>query len=94
MRVAAVGMDGIHHQSALHGDEAAQAGIAAFEFLGHEAVGDVGHAGAAVTVEIGAEEAEFAELRDEMLRKGGLAAVLLDDGDDFVFDELARRLAH
>ena len=45
-------------------------------------------------MKIGAEEAELAELRDQMLRESGFAAVLLDDGDDFVFHELARCLAH
>ena len=69
LRVAAEGMDRIHHQRALHGNEAAQAGIAALEFLGHQAVGDVGHARAAVAVKIGAEKAEFAELRDQVLRE-------------------------
>ncbi len=45
-------------------------------------------------MEVGAEEAEFAELRDEMMRERSFAAVLFDDGDDFVFDELARGLAN
>ena len=46
LRVAAVSVDGIHDQSALHGYEAAQTGIAAFELLGYQAVGDIGHSSA------------------------------------------------
>jgi hypothetical protein len=93
LRVAPEGVDRIHHQRALDGDEAAQAGIAAFEFLSHQAVGDVRHSRAAVTVKIGAEEAEFAEQRDKVLGESSFAVVLLDDGDDFVVDELAGSLA-
>jgi hypothetical protein len=59
----------------LHGDKAAEAGIAALEFLGDQAVGDVGHSGAAIAVEIGAEKTEFAELRDEVAREGYLTVV-------------------
>ena len=93
LRVAAVGINRIHHQRALHGNKTAEAGVAALEFLGHQAVGDVGHAGAAVAMEVGAEKSKFAQLRDQMLRKSGFAAVFFDDGNDFVFDEFARSLA-
>src|SRR5579872_7184220 len=65
----------------------------ALEFLRDQAVGNVRHARAAVTVKAGAEEAEFAELRNEMLGECAFAAVLFDDGDDFGFDELAGGLA-
>ncbi len=77
----------------MHGDEAAEAGVAALEFLCDETIRNVGHAGATVAVEAGAEEAEFAELRDEMLWECAFAAVLFDDGDDFGFDELTSGLA-
>ena len=39
---------GIHHQRALNADEAAKPAVAAFEFLHHQAIGDVVHVGAAV----------------------------------------------
>ena len=58
--LAAEGEDGIHHQRALHADEAAQAGIAALQLLHDQAVLDVVHAGAAVAFEIGAEKAQLA----------------------------------
>ena len=59
-----------------------------------QAVGDVGHAGTAVAFQIGAEEAEFTELRNQVHGEGGFAAVLFDDGKNFVVDELARGLAN
>ena len=48
--LAAVGVDRVHAQR-LHRDEAAQAGIAALEFLADESVGDGVQAGAAVALE-------------------------------------------
>ena len=77
----------------LHGNEAAQAGIAAFEFLGDEAVFDVGHARAAVALQARAEKSELGHLRDELHGKLSFAIVLLDDGHDFGVDELARGIA-
>ena len=65
----AEGVDGIHDKRGLHADEAAQAAVAALQFLRHEAVFDVGHAGAAVAFEIGAEEAELAH-EAELARAG------------------------
>ena len=88
------GVNGIHHQRALHGDEAAQARIAAFEFLHDLAVGNVGHAGAIVAGEIGAKKSQFGHLRHQMQRESGFAIVLLDDRKDFAVHELARRLAN
>ena len=93
LSVAAVGEDRVHHQAGLNGDETAQAGIAALEFLVHQAVSDVGHAGAAIALQVRAEEAELAELRDEVHRESGFAIVFFDDGEDFVVNELARGLA-
>src|SRR5262249_21375338 len=58
-----------------------------------QAVGDTGHTGAAVAVQAGAEEAEFAELRNKMHGESGFAAVLFDDRNDFVFDEFSGGLA-
>ena len=37
---------------------------------------------------------QVAELRHEMLWENSLTALFFDDGNDFVFDELPRRLAH
>src|SRR5208282_5372059 len=69
--IAAEGVDGVHYQGALHGDKAAQAGITTFEFLGDQAVGNIGHSGATVALEIGSEESKLSELRHEMNGEGG-----------------------
>ena len=84
---------GYMHQRGLHADEAAKAGVAAFQFLHHEAIFDVGHAGAAVALEVGAEEAELAHGGNEFAREALGAKALLDDGDEVVFDEVARGAA-
>src|SRR5262249_21201563 len=42
LRVAAERIDRIHHEGALHGDKAADAGVAALELLRHQSVGDAG----------------------------------------------------
>ena len=91
--VGSEGEDGIHDQRRLHADETAHAGVAALEFLHDQAVLDIGHAGAAIAVKVGAEEAELAHLRDEFAREAPFAIALFDDGDEVIFDELARCVA-
>jgi hypothetical protein len=91
--VGAEGVDGVHHQAGLHADKAAEAGVAAFQLLHHQAVLDVGHAGAAVALEVGAEEAQLAHDGDQFARKALGAEALLDDGDEVVFDKVARGFA-
>ncbi len=87
-------IDGIHHQRRLHAHERAHAAVAALELLRDQPVFDVGHAGAAVALEIGAEEAEIAHRLDQLAGEASVAIALLDDGDEIVFDELARGIAH
>ena len=53
--LAAVGMDGEHHQAALDRGEAADAGVAPLQLLADEAVGDVAEAGAAVAFQVATE---------------------------------------
>src|SRR5947209_6834449 len=53
LRRRAVGVDGEHHQRALHRAEAAKARVAALQLLHDEAVGDGAEAGAAVAFERG-----------------------------------------
>ena len=92
--VRSIGVDGIHHQRALHRDEAAQAGIAAFDLLHDEAVFHVAHAGAAVAFEIGAEEAQFGHFGDQFRGKARVAEAIADDGRDALVGEAARGLPH
>src|SRR5580704_1299074 len=80
-------MNWIHHQRALHRDEAAQSGISAFQLLRHKSVSDVGHSRAAVALQIRAKKSQLPELRNKVLWKRTLAAVFFDDGNDFVVDE-------
>ena len=91
--VGAEGVDRVHDERRLHADEAAHAGVATLEFLHDEAVFHVRHAGAAVAVEVRAEEAEFAHLWHELAREAAFAVALFDDGDEVVFDELAGGIA-
>ncbi len=91
--VGAEGEDGVHDEGGLDTDEAADAGVSALELLHDEAVLDVGHAGAAVAVEVGSKEAELAHLRNELAGEVAFAIALFDDGDEVVLDELARGVA-
>ena len=90
---AAEVVDGIHAQARLHADKAAHAGVAALEFLRHQAVLDVAHAGAAVALQRRAEEAELAHGLDQFAWEAAVAVALFDDGNEVVFDELARGVA-
>ena len=53
-----------------------------------------GHAGAAIALEGGAEETELAHGLDQFAREAAVAVALFDDGNEVVFDELARGVAH
>ena len=92
--VRAEGVNRIHHQRRLHADEGAHAGISAFEFLRDQPVFDVRHAGAAIAVQRCAEESQIGHRLHQFARKAAGAVALLDDRDEIVFDELARRVAH
>ncbi len=92
--LAAEGVDGIHAQSGLHADERAHAAVAALQFLRHQTVLDVRHAGAAVTFQAGAIEAELAHRLDQLFGEAAVAVALLDDGDEVFLDELAGIVAH
>src|SRR5207248_6775609 len=89
---AAESVNRVHDQSALHGYETANARIAAFELLSHQTVGHAGHSGTAIAVQAGAEKSQLAQLRNQMHRESGFAAVLFDNRNNFVFDEFARGL--
>ena len=86
-------VDWIHAQARLHTDKAADARVAAFEFLRHEAVFHIAHAGAAVAFQRRAEKAQVGHGLDQFARKAPGAVTFLDDGDEIVFDELARGVA-
>ena len=56
--------------AALHAREAADARVAALELLHREAVADLARPGAAVALEVAAEQAELRDLGDELGREG------------------------
>ena len=76
--LGAVLVDGAHGQRALHRDEGAQAGVAGFEFGGGQAVFHGGAAGAAVALQVHAEQAELGHLGHDLQREYG---VLVPAGD-------------
>ena len=91
--VATEGVDGIHHESRLHADETAHARVATLQFLRHQAVFHVGHARAAIALEIGAEEPQLRHRLHQFAWEAARAIALFDDGDKIVFDELASGIA-
>ncbi len=93
LRVRTERVDRIHHQRRLHRNKAAQSGIAALEFLRHQAVFHVGHARAAVALQARAEKSQFGHLRHQLHRKFSFAVVFLDDRHDFRVHELPRGIA-
>ena len=92
--LGAVGEDGVHDQRALHGDEAAHAGIGALQLLHDEPVLHVAHAGAAVAFEVGAEKAELGQFGDQLGGEAGVAEAIADERHDALLGEAARRLPH
>src|SRR5256884_152273 len=62
LRLAAIGINRIHHQRTLHGNKTAEAGIASLQFLSHQSVRDIGHSRAAVTVQVRAKKSQLTEL--------------------------------
>ena len=91
--VAAELVNRIHAQARLHADKAAHARVAALEFLRHQAVFHVAHAGAAVALERRAEESQVGHGLHQFAREAPGAVAFLDDGNQVVFDELARGVA-
>ena len=89
-----VGQDRIHHQRALHADEAAEAGIAALQFLHDQAVLDVVHARAAIAFQIRAEESQPAHLRNQFGGEARVAEAIADQRQNPLVGKLARGLPH
>src|ERR1044072_2653320 len=80
LRLAAVLVDRVHDERALHRGERTQAGVAALELLDREPVRRGRHARAAVLLrQRRAEEPHFGDLGDHVLREVGLLVRLLDD---------------
>src|SRR5205814_9652188 len=81
--------DGEHGERALHRGHRAQPRVARLELLHDEPVGAVGEPGAAVALQVRAEEAELAHARDERARELPLGMTALDHGEPLAHHEAA-----
>jgi hypothetical protein len=77
----------------LHAYEAAHARIAPLQFLGHQSIFHVAHAGAAITFQRRAEKSQVGHGFDQLAREASGAIAFLNDGNQVVFDELSRSIA-
>lgn len=84
-------VDGEHCEGALHGDEAADAGVDGFEFEAGQSVCGRTHSRAPVAVEVHAEDAEFAQFLREV---AGREFRLFEPLGDVRADAVGRELAH
>ena len=92
--LAAVGVDRRHGERALGVARRAEGGVDALQLAHDETEGDVADAGAAVALEVGAEEAQLAEFAHHC-RVEMLAAVpLLDARHELLLRVGARGVAH
>ena len=85
----AMSIDRVHDQRALDADEAAEAGVAALEFLHDKAVLNVVHASTAIAFEVCTEESELTHLRDKLRREGTLIESVAHQRYDLFIDKLA-----
>ncbi len=86
-------MDGVHHQAALHGGEAAQAAVAGLELEQHQAVGAIAQTRQPVAAERGAEEAERAHRGHEVAGELPALPQLGQARPRFLLHEVAHGLA-
>ena len=91
--VAAPAVDRVHRQRPLHADEAAQPGVDGLELAAGHAVRRGAGAGAAVALEVHAEQAELAEHRPEVVGQRALVVPLGDVGRELAPGEVAHRVA-
>ena len=77
----------------MHGCEAAESGIGALEFLHHQAIFDVAHAGAAVTFQVRAQKSQAAEFRNQLFGETRVTEAIAHQRDGAFLHKLARGLA-
>ncbi len=87
--------DRVHDERPLDGCERAHAGVAAFELLHDESIGDVAQARAPVLLrQIGAKQSELRHRRHDLTRKTAVHVALADHGQHALIDEPAHALAN
>ena len=93
--VAAEGVDGVHHEGALHGGKGADPTVTPLELLHDQAVGHVVEPGAAIFLgQIGAEEAQVGHPGDQLLGELSFDVGLADDRDQVLVHPGPHRVAH
>ena len=83
------GVNRVHDQAALHGNETANAAVRALQFLIDQPVSHVVEPGAAVALQVRAHQAQLAEFRNELHREGPLAVVLANDRHHLLLHKFA-----
>ena len=93
--LAAVSVNRVHAQRGLHGGEAADARIAALEFLANQAIADGIHAGAAVFGrQRGSQQPQFRHFRNQVLRENALVEAVADDRQHALVSEAGHGVLH
>ena len=91
----AVGVDRVHAQRALHRHEAADAAVAALQFLADQAVADAVEAGATIFFgQRGTEQAECGNFRHQFLREAAGIEGIADDRDHALVGEARHGVLH
>src|SRR5690606_173863 len=88
-----VGVDRIHDEAALYGDEAAQTAVAALELLANQSVTDAIEAGAAVTRQRRTEQSEVCDLGNQLSGEAVLLKAFADNRQHALVDETCDRFA-
>src|SRR5205823_12331863 len=94
LRLGPVAPDGVHREAGLHGDEGAQAGVARLQLVASEPVRRAPHARAPIALEVGAEQSELRQLRDELGAEAARLVILDDARHAPVLDEPAHAASH
>ena len=74
------GVDRVHDEAGLDAHGGAVGAVHAFDFAGDEAVGDMVHAGAAIALDGGAEQAEGAHFAEDFAVEDFVAVCLAGCG--------------
>ena len=85
--------DRVHRERPLHGDGAADPGVAGLELEAREAVRDRARPGQAVSLEVHPEEPELRQLLEDLAREDPLLEPVADLRDDALADELPHGVA-
>jgi hypothetical protein len=80
-------VDGSHREPRLDAEERPEASVAAMQLHVHEPARQLAHAGAAVALEVLADQAELGQANEQRPRQLGTFPVVVDDREHLVVDE-------